>query len=258
MTEQKYIELINLEIDGLNSPKDSAKLKIYLENYPQAQNLYESLVELSQTLAQTEEIDPSPNLKKTILNSIDAEKYKKGEKKSRTQIILPLPKFNLKYVYVFAAGMILGIIGYTTFSETIPKIDKSNLIGSLVLDEKAENLKIVDHLEFDSRDISCKLNLKSAEGYLLTELDLKSDEVIRIRMEFDPRDINFQAIQNLDDNNVDMVVKNNFLELNHKGKCKYFILLKDRTKTTSPLEFKIFSEKTLLFAETLSAEHNGK
>ncbi len=258
MIEPKYIELINKEVDGLNSSRDSVKLAEYLKKSSEAQNLYENLVKLSETLDQTEEIDPSPNLKKTILNSINLEKQIKTENKNRTQIILPKSKYNLKYAFVFAAGMIIGIIGYITFSDTIQNVDTSYLIGTLMLEKKAEKLKTVDHMNFDSPDINCSVNMKSGDGYLLVELDLKSDKLIKIKMEYDPQDINFIAIQNLDDNNVDMVVKNKYLELNHNGKCKYFILLKDRTIAASFFDFKIFAEKTLLIEETLSTEHYGK
>ncbi len=246
--------MINKELDGLNSSQDSAILTEYLIKSAEAQNLYDNLVKLSETLDQTEKIDPSSNLKKTILNSISLGRYQKREKRSWTQIVLRIPKYNLKYAFVFAVGMILGIIGYITFSDTIRYTDRSSLIGTLALDEKMEDLKAVDQMEFNNPDINCLLNLKSGEGYLLAELDLKSNTLISIKLEFDHQNINFAAIQNLNDQNVDLVVKNNFLELNHIGECKYFILLKDRTIGMSIIDIKIFSEKTLLTEKTLSPE----
>lgn len=252
MIEPKYIELINKEVDGLNSSRDSVILAEYLKKSSEAQNLYENLVKLSETLDQTEKIDPSPNLKKTILNSINMGKYSSDQNKSWSKSILSHSNVRIKYAFMFAAGMILGIIGYSIISDTLPKIDTSNLNGTFMIDNNSETLKTIDRFEFDSSGINCLFNIKSGEKQFLAEVDLKSDRLIRIKMEYDRENIIFQNIQKTNDNYIDMVVKSNYFELNHEGNGNYLIFLRRSLPVSASIDLKIFSNDTLLFERNLT------
>ena len=112
MIDEKYIELMNKEIDGLNTPQESAELKSYLKDEPEAQKQFNNLLDVSKSLEQLEEIEPSPELKKSIINSINWKKYSTKEKKRRSFLGFTQLKFNVKYAYVFTCGLILGIIGF--------------------------------------------------------------------------------------------------------------------------------------------------
>jgi len=46
MIEDRYVELINKEIDGTNSPGESAKLRRHLQAYPGADNSKEFMASL--------------------------------------------------------------------------------------------------------------------------------------------------------------------------------------------------------------------
>ena len=71
MIDQKYIELINHEIDGVITPKQKSMLDNYLKKNPQAEKLYQELIATSKIIDQIPAIEPSENLKKRIMNSID-------------------------------------------------------------------------------------------------------------------------------------------------------------------------------------------
>ena len=171
MITPKYIELMNKEIDGLNTAKNSAELNSYLNSDPEAQRYYQNLLDVAKTLEQVADIQPSPELKKSILNSINWKKYAVEKKKSRYKFALPQLRFTIKYAYVFTAGLILGIIGYSSLSDTVNKTDPSFLNGTLINEDKVQ---LVDRCDFENEDINCSFSLKSQDNYLFAELDLKS------------------------------------------------------------------------------------
>ena len=43
MIDEKLIELMNSEIDGVNSAEESLELKKYVESHPEAQSYFEAL-----------------------------------------------------------------------------------------------------------------------------------------------------------------------------------------------------------------------
>ena len=70
MIEDRYVELINKEIDGTNSPGESAKLRRHLQAYPGADNYFRQLTSVYKALDKLPEAVPPPDLRKNVLNAI--------------------------------------------------------------------------------------------------------------------------------------------------------------------------------------------
>ena len=78
MIDRKYIELINYEIDGIITPEQRSQLQEYLLKNPKAKKLYQELTATNSMVNSMPEIEPTENLKKRVLNSINFNKYQKG------------------------------------------------------------------------------------------------------------------------------------------------------------------------------------
>ena len=74
MTDEKLTELLNNEIDGLNTQSQSELVNKEIAANPESQAQFENLRSLSQILDQVEEVDPPESLKYTIMNSIPSYK----------------------------------------------------------------------------------------------------------------------------------------------------------------------------------------
>jgi hypothetical protein len=121
MNTEKYIELIHKEIDGVISKREKARLDRILADNPEARKEYDQLTRTSEFLDQVGEIEPSENLKKRIMNSIDAKRYSPARSESRVtrvrtalsgalSALLPKRRSKLVPAYVFALGMIAGVL----------------------------------------------------------------------------------------------------------------------------------------------------
>ena len=121
MIEQKYIEWIHKELDGLNTPQESEKLKTFLSNHPEAQDYYHHLLKMNESLQQIGIIEPSPNVKKSILNAIDWKKYSVNDSKNPFLQFSAFKQLNFKYATIFVFGLVLGMIGYGLLSDSIKK-----------------------------------------------------------------------------------------------------------------------------------------
>jgi hypothetical protein len=261
MVEKKYIELINKEIDGVNLPRDRIKLKEYLKNNPEAQNLYDDLVNLSNLLHQVDDAEPSPNLKKNILNSIPWEKQAvKPDRNFLQSLIRSLQfRFNFNLIYAFSAGLIAGIIIYT-LSDKIQKstpVDISRLTGTFIIGESSEVFEPVQKLNINLSGIDGTFNLKSAKGLMLAELYLRTQKQVEVVLEFDEQGLDFSGFRHLNKGGLQLNVSTDQLKLTHVGDHKYIFVFRNKTPALQPLHFNIFSDGALVYEKTLYTETRG-
>jgi hypothetical protein len=121
MIEERFIELMNGEIDGANSREESLELKRYLDTLPEAKRYYEDLKAVTQMFDQAEELTPPPYLRKTILTSIFEREGEEERKSVFTSVLAGIRlTFSRQYAYSFTAGIIAGILLFAIFSWIVP------------------------------------------------------------------------------------------------------------------------------------------
>jgi len=264
MIEEEYIDLINKEIDGVNSPKKSAKLKQYLAENPEAKNLYHELLTVSNMLKEIETIEPSDTLKKRVLNSNPMEKYRPEEKKYaflrtrdflRSLIPSPISRFNVKYAFAFSAGLILGITILSIFIDGLYKkseLDISDLYGTMMLYGTSEDFEPVDHIELNFDEVVGEINVKYSTDIVLVELTIETQHEIEIVFEFDDSDIGFSGFTRLNNEENNLRMGKNYLKLSNIGNNRYIIVFHDKTDSVTPMNFKIFSTGDLFYEKAIS------
>ena len=70
--DQRTLDLIHAEIDGLNSTDESSRLRELLVGDSAARDYFAGMVELSETLAGVGQIDPPEGLRLDIMRSVRA------------------------------------------------------------------------------------------------------------------------------------------------------------------------------------------
>lgn len=267
MIEKTYIDLINKEIDGVNSQEDSDKLEAYLAENPEAQDLYDDLLSMSTMLNKTDEIDPSPTLKKNILDSIPQKKYAAREKKRvlggarnflKSLIPTQAPRSNFRYAYAFSAGLIVGIVALFLVFDKIyqtAEVDVSNLYGAMMLPGSPESLETADYAEINLDQVYGEIHTSYSKDIVLTELDLSTRQECEIVLEFDDDDISFQNFTRLSDRENKLDIGTNYLRLSSIGDNRYVIVFRDKSESVTLMRFKIFVSGDLVYEKDVSTGH---
>jgi hypothetical protein len=257
MIEEKYIELMNKDIDGLLSPKENAALQEYLAKNQDAQAFHDDLHMLSKMLDQVVAVDPPSNLKKNILNSI---RLKKHVERERRGLLQSLPSFlnmkvNYRYAFSFSAGLIVGLLIYSLFTNLNKNtfLDNSELTGTIFLDGGSEKLRTADKVEVNLEEITGTIEIKYLKNLALAEINLTAQPEIELLIEFDENDVVFDGFRQLDPSASRIEIAENFLSLTNKGKNRYTVVFKKKPSIITPLNFKIFSNGALLFEKTILA-----
>lgn len=264
MIEKTYIDLINKEIDGVNSQEDSDKLKAYIAQNPEAQDLYDELLSMSTMLDKIYKIEPSPTLKKDILDSIPLKKYATKEKKDLFEGTRNLLKslvpttplnFNFRYAYAFSAGLIVGITVFflvidRTYQNT--RVDISDLYGTMILHETSGNLEPAEHVEINLDQVYGKISIMYSKDIVLADVDLKTQQESEIVFEFNEDDISFSGFMRLSSDEINMNASEDYVKLSNIRDHMYVIIFDNKTESVTPMNFKIFSSGDMIYEKVIT------
>lgn len=185
MINQRYLELINRDIDNTISEDERNVLNKYLKTNPDAYSIHQDLQETEKLLDKLPDNDPSANLKKRILNSIDFNLYSVKKKKSFVRYLsAAFSGSRRKLTTSFALGMVTGIfllsiIFYAAFY--INTSELNNVFGTMGLPET----EVVRSVEVNSQDIAGKLEIGKATNHYEVYVNLKSTTKYTLQIEFD-------------------------------------------------------------------------
>jgi len=257
MIDSRTEDLINRGIDGALSANEANRLKEYLSTDPEAQNYYDELENLSQMLEQVEEVDPGPNLKKNILNSIPIQKYQNEENRERTPLFSAWnSRLNYRLTLAFALGLIVGFFTYSFFTD-LPLNNNSDLIGTILLNGTDAKFKPADQAEITLPEIIGTVSSQYAENVVLFRVDLTTDSEIEVVVKFDGNDLRFAGFRPQKYSARQINVSSNELRLVNNRLHQYILVFEDQTPLVSQFSVKIFAEK-LLYEKNLTTRKASK
>lgn len=252
MVDEKYAELINREIDHVNSPKQSKKLQEYLKNHPEAQKLYNDLSNISKILSQTKFVDPPENLKKNIISAIPVDRYKANAKKIglihyfNTFLFEGKPRF----AYAFSGGVLTGIIVILLVLSVLGKnnlINFSNLRGTIGANSSTPIFHAVENLDMDGANLKGNIELSCSDNSVLIKLSLKTPNDVNVIIEFNENEMNILEFKKSNNLGNELIVDKHSLQFSNIGENNYQIVFARKTAALLPFSLKIDSAATILF-----------
>ncbi len=252
--DEHYIELINKEIDGLITSKEKVELSTYLQKNPEVIKLYEELRRTAELLEQTPEFEPSPNLKKRIINSLDFNRYlttttKSTHLKNWISRLFTTPKTRL--AYVFATGIILGffihLLFFTDQTNQLALREK-DLYGTMGISEK-DNFKLVDKIPVDFPDISGTIEIRQFDYFITLTIILFSQNQYELSVKYDYPATNFVGIKPSQMQEFVFQGRAEILRITHNRKTDYTLLFQRSVDHNPLFEMKIFMFDRLLWSK---------
>ena len=256
MIEEKYLELINREIDHLISPRQSKKLRKYLEHNPDAQMFYDDLVVMSKELSHVNKVEPPQNLKKNIVNALPVGKYAKYERQSAFKHYLETFLFGNKpqYAYVFSAGLITGIIVISLLFIILYKNNSVNipdLYGAFRTNSTANIFRTADELTIDEESVKGDVRLSYSDEVIFIDVTIRTTQDVNVTLKFNENDLNFREFKKSNNFSNDLIVKGSSLQFTSNGTNHYLIALGRITSNLSLVYLKIYSSGSIVYAYTL-------
>ena len=256
MSNDKYIELIHRELDGLNSPRESAQLRDHLAANPEAQQFYDEMLATASLLQEVKAVEPPAHLQHVIMNRLPANRYGRSaptrwwaELREWLEV-----KFNFKYVYAFAGGLAVGVALFVLISST-PSLDSDQLTGTMMQRGQQNKLKTIKNLEINRDGVTGKIEVKQSAEIVRMELTLASTQPIELTISFDEQQLGFASLAMREGSTLgEAILIPGAAKFSHAGPKSYAVVLTKKNRTASKLEFKIARAGEVLEEWTIAVE----
>jgi hypothetical protein len=195
--DERIIELINKEIDGLNTPSSSRELEAYLNSHPDAKKLFVELQRASDALKHVEAVEPPSYLKTHIMNAVRAASQEQNPRESRIDKLIELLKSRpaRRYSLVFASGLCVGILFFVVANPWQKEGGgESALSGSLVASNEVSSLPLLDAVDLGAEEINGAVKSYKSEQGIAVEITLTSPQEVNIELISDPAELMFEKI----------------------------------------------------------------
>jgi hypothetical protein len=238
--EQKYVDLINADIDGEITAAEQADLQAFLADSVDGRELHAELMTLNGALDALEEQDPPPYLRHVIMSRIPTQQVKRQTDGFLYSMFMsPV----LRYAGSFAAGALLmmSVIGSDRISDTAFD-DVSGLVGTMT--DPAALGPADDKIDITQNTVAGTISLRSAGSMLVLDFDLMASEKIDIIADYTDKTIWFNGFAQLESSGTSVSAETGRVSLSMEGKRRYAVFLHNEggRETTVNLRFKVDGE----------------
>lgn len=253
MIDERYIELMNGEIDGVNSPAESRELRDYLEAHPEGRRHFEELKELGRVFAEADVVSPPSGLANAVLAAV-AERDRVspvGEYLDRLrEFFRPAPR--ARFAYAFAAGVAAGFVIFIALSLTVPQVvpgNPSELMATLGIGGE-RCFPAADHVSFDVQGASGAAAVHYCAENVTVDLSLTAASEVVVVFTHDA-EVDFEALRALQSGDHAVRVVGDRVELTHSGTRDYTILYSDYTESHLPMHMRVLAADEVLFESSV-------
>ena len=253
MIGKRLIELMNAEIDGVNSPEGSRELHEHLDANPDARRHYEQLKNVGRVLAEADEASPPEALRRAIMRAVAARgnpDVKVGFLERVKEVLSPAPR--MRPAYAFAGGMVAGLCLFVLISVTLPHMvpgDAANLVGTI----GGERRLVGDPVSFDVPGASGRASVRYCADAVTLELSLSSESEVVVVFSYD-EDVDFDGLRALQSGDYAVRVMGHRAELTHTGTRDYDLFFTDYAESHLPLRMSVLAAGRSVFESSVPPE----
>jgi len=247
--EQKYIDLMNADIDGEIDQADKGHLDEFLAANDEACALRAELETLCGTIDSVEAVSPPPHIRHVIMNAVKPTPTK-TESPGILDILFASPV--LKYSATFAAGVLLTMsilssdeISHRAFD------DVTGLVGTISDPISGD---IVNSISVDNAGVAGQVSLRRAGSMLILDFDLVTNGPVEIEADYRDRSIWFNGFAQLESSGTTISAKSGSVTLGMEGKRRYAVYLQNSGERDVTVNLRFLTGGEVLHEASLKFE----
>ncbi len=261
MKDDRYAELINKEISGEISPEESAELRRYIGDAPDARRLRRELHKTSDLLSQVGDVEPPAHLKQHIMNSVDFGRYRAQEKRPVIELLGRARRLGLRprFVYAFAAGVAVGLILFSVFltgswNRYSPDLD--GLYATIGVTKDA-SFRSIENLPLDLPEAEGWVDLMRSADLLIFEVSLRSARPFEVRLRYDPAQARFNGLRPEAGRSLLVEADDGKVSASGSGEGRFHVSLTKTTESALPIDFELLISGRVLLSHRFEAGPRG-
>ena len=265
MIRRKYIDLMNQEFDGTNSPGQSRELENYLKGHEEARTYYRELALALNVFEKVAMLNPPPGLVDGILTRLDDQASDSGEEhptRGRGGLLaacrdLFRVRLQPAYAYTFIGGLVFGLILFAG-SDRLTSSHGPELSGYVKGSANHRSWDLepgpeASEITLDYPGLSGRYSILRDGPDLRLHLELSSAQPAVIKFRHGPH----TALQHYSSDNptpLALTASSSVVELNHEGDGNYDLVFRQDMDNESPFTFLVYSEGRLIHSQTLNEQ----
>ena len=247
MKERTHAEdLVQREIDGENSPAESAELQRRIALDPQLEGSADKLLSLSRSLAAVPQEDPPPGFVADVMRAIRT----KGARVTGGWIETWRAAFGrrpaLGYGLSLAAGIVLGALAIGALGPAALSTRDEAAVGTILPPGRLGSFREVDRQELASEGLRGEAVTRRGDRTVQAELRLESSKPVRLTLEFDANSFAPLGFGRSVAAEGDVVLEPGRVRIAHSGAGTYQVFLGTRSPKPAPLTLRVEGEGVFL------------
>ncbi len=266
MIQQKHIDLMNQELDGINTPTQSAELENFLKEHEEARTYYRELTLALNVFEKVTMLEVPPDLAPDILARIEQRPDESAPRSGRDNgqslwaacretwgrcwRYRPQPAL----AFTFVAGLVFGLVLYA---------GSMYLASDRNMDPNGQLSATANHRGWGPQAVTDnQLSVPGLEGRVRTQrtgqdirlhLELQADLPAMIQISHGPH-TDLKQYQTTNPDPAGLSVSSAGMEISHQGRGSYDLVFFQDTTDKTPIMMSIFSEGRLVHRETLAGQ----
>jgi hypothetical protein len=183
MIDKRYIELMNKELDGVNTPGESAVLRSFLSSSEEARRMYDELRGVAGMFAAAGEVTPPRDMKRAIMAAIAGRETLREARRAERVHFLDIFTPRKKVACSFAAGVAFGLVALIIVLRAMPQVselDRRDLYGTLAGRRSSESVIASESVSIAAGDISGRVTAQYGDNSLTVAIDLDAPREIEV------------------------------------------------------------------------------
>lgn len=249
--DDRFIDLINRELDGDLSDSEITRLKGYLSQDSEGAELRENLRKLSLILGAVPPQEPPAYLKHRIMEAVYAVKKQSAPKRRTVGEIFSVfrVRFSPPLAYSFATGAVIGVLilgSLVTLNTGDFRLDPSNLRGAILEGQKPSVETVEQIYAIDIKGVTGNVKAGIGNGLATIEISIVSQKALKIDLRFPENLISFAAvtqssIASSKAKSSDFQISANSVQIDHLGENNYLIVFHRTSELPATISLSISS-----------------
>lgn len=250
MIENKYLELLHAELDGVNTPQESARLAAYLAVHPEAQRLYDELRGMANVLAEVKPVTPPASLQYAIMKTIAERAAKPNQLTAIKSWWAEI--FEPRFALSFAGGLAVGVLLFALAMQFTAKagVSDSQLYGTIGAPQNEERSAESKSFDIQHETANGEMKWRREGERLVTEITLAAAEAFELAVLFDANAMKCNGISASDGGTLpNAVLQEGRLQLAHSGARSYRISFQLRSEAAPAARVQFQRNGVLVYDE---------
>lgn len=185
MSSERIIELIHGEIDGVNTPEQSAELERAVRDEGSMAELRDDMKRLAGVLDRVDEVEPPEGLSQAIRERIVPRDVSPAPLPFRKRVFPAAP--GLRVAAALAAGLIVGLLAGPWVFRGGAGLETGDLVGTMAPSAHAGQARL------EHEWVRATVRATREDGRVLVKLDVDARAEVGVELEYDPAAAGFSS-----------------------------------------------------------------